>query len=142
MHIEESSPARLRVTLASSFEELNEIVDLGEAFVAKHTSDEDFAYKVVLLTTEAVTNAIEHGNALDETKQVHVEMSCEAGLISVAVQDEGAGFDPNAIKNPLKEENLLAEGGRGVFLIEEMADRVTYEDEGRRITMFFDMPTA
>jgi len=141
MHIEESSPERLRVVLPSRFEELDQIVDLSETFVGQHATDEEFVYKVVLLTTEAVTNAIEHGNALDESKTVTLEMVHQGAVLAVGVEDQGPGFDPNTVKDPLKEENLLAEGGRGLFLIDEMADRVTYEEGGRRIVMSFDLPS-
>lgn len=141
MHIEESSPERLHVIMPSRFEELDQIVDLSESFVGQHVTDEEFVYKIVLLATEAVTNAIEHGNALDESKSVKMEMAVQASVLLVSVEDEGPGFDLKSVKDPLQEENLLAEGGRGLFLIDEMADRVTYEHGGRRIVMSFDMPS-
>ncbi|NKN80562.1 ATP-binding protein, partial [Weissella cibaria] len=63
-------PDRLRVVMASEHFQLERIIQLAEEFVRGHESDEDFVYRVVLLTSEAFTNAIEHGNRLDPDKKV------------------------------------------------------------------------
>lgn len=125
------------LTISSRFENLEEVVKRAERFFSRVSSDEEYVYKAVLLTSEAVTNAIEHGNALDETKSIHIEFISTDESDQLWVEDEGEGFSPDDVKDPLREENLLADGGRGIFLMEQIADEVRYENGGRRIGMFF-----
>ncbi|GIV59556.1 ATP-binding protein [Rhodocaloribacter litoris] len=133
-------PDRLRVVMASEHFQLERIIQLAEEFVRGHESDEDFVYRVVLLTSEAFTNAIEHGNRLDPDKKVTVELSAEPDRIEVWVEDQGPGFDREDVVDPLQKENLLEDSGRGLFLIEQLADEVRYEQSGRRIGMIFLRP--
>lgn len=91
----------------------------------------------MLLTSEAVTNAIEHGNAFDESKSVVLEFISRDSLLEVWVEDEGGGYVRSEVADPLSEEHLLSEGGRGIFLIEHLADEVRYSNNGRRIGMLF-----
>jgi serine/threonine-protein kinase RsbW len=136
------SPHQLQLVFESAFHHLDELLVQTERFVSAHTSDEDRIYQIVLLTSEAVTNAIEHGNQLDPTKQVHVDMIVENGCLTVSVQDEGAGFSRTTVRDPLTEDNLFKEGGRGIFLIEEMADEVHYEMDGRKVNMVFQLDAS
>ena len=133
-----SSPRdTLRLELPSVFESVEEAVERTQAFLKPRLDDEELAFQVVLLTSEAVTNAVEHGNALDADKTVHVRVSLLREYVEVAVEDEGAGFDRSAIDDPRADENLLHEGGRGIFFIETMADDVRYEEDGRRVRFRF-----
>ena len=125
------------LTISSRFENLEEVVERAQAFFSGVSSDEDFVYNAVLLTSEAVTNAIEHGNSLDESKSVRIEFISTDESHQLWVEDEGEGFSPGEVKDPLRDENLLADGGRGIFLIEHIADEVRYEKGGRRIGMLF-----
>ena len=132
-------PRQLELVFESAFHHLDRLIEETEAFVAAHINDEDRIYQIVLLTSEAVTNAIEHGNHLDESKQVHVELAVEEDCLTVSVQDEGSGFSRNEVTDPLKDDNLFKDGGRGIFLIEEMADEVRYEMDGRKVIMVFHL---
>ncbi len=132
-----ATPAALYLELPSQMERLEEVVDQAEAFAAAHVADDDLVYRIVLVTTEAVTNAMEHGNRMDAHKKVEVRMEAEAAQLIVWVRDEGRGFDRATVKDPLAEENLLQEGGRGLYLIETLADEVRYEDSGRCMRMVF-----
>ncbi len=126
--------------MASEHLQLERVVILAEEFVSAHVADEDFVYRVVLLTSEAFTNAIEHGNRLDPEKKVTVEFNAEQDRIEVWVEDQGSGFDPEEVKDPLKGDNIMSDSGRGLYFIEQMADQVIYEDEGRRLGMIFHRP--
>lgn len=127
--------------LPSTFDAVEAVVEKMQAMLEPHFSDEEFVYRVVLLASEAVTNAVEHGNAMDAAKQVHVRCVVAADGVGVTVEDEGEGFDPDGVANPLAEDNLLDSGGRGLFLMQHMADSVSYHDEGRRIEMRFVVKT-
>jgi serine/threonine-protein kinase RsbW len=128
---------QIKMILKTSFEELDRVVDETEAFFSRHTEDVELVHKIMLLTSEAVTNAIEHGNALDESKTVILEFVCKSSHLEVWVEDEGVGYNRKDVADPLAKEQLLSEGGRGIFLIEELADEVHYGNNGRRIGMKF-----
>ncbi len=137
-----SVPEQQHFVLPSDLAMLDRVVDIADAFVRAHTKDEDLAYRVVLLTTEAVTNAIEHGNQLDPEKSFILDFNAGDGYLEVSVQDEGSGFNPEMRQNPLDEANLLEEGGRGIFLIESLADEFFYELGGRKVRMVFRLGTS
>lgn len=123
----------LHLSLPSSFEAIERVVEASDAFLETHLGDEELAYRVVLLASEAVTNAVEHGNGYDETLAVTFDLYVEPSTVAMRVQDEGSGFDRSDVADPLAGENLLADGGRGLMLLEQMADEVSYEDGGRTV---------
>ena len=90
--------------------------------------DEEALHWVGVAVRESVINAIKHGNGGDEHKQVHVEFTpLDAGRpsgIVIRVRDEGPGFDPETISDPLAPEDLLKASGRGIFLIRSFMDDV------------------
>src|SRR5260221_7011988 len=90
--------------------------------------DEDAMHWVSVAIRESVINAIKHGNKSDESKRVFVEFeTATAGVpeLAIKVRDQGEGFDPELVANPLDPENLLKSSGRGIFLIRNFMDDVT-----------------
>lgn len=122
-----------RIAIASRLEELDMVVDAAEAFYRSCFEEEDRVFTGVLLVSEAVSNAIEHGNDNDPSKQVIIEFRHSISRCECWVEDEGKGFNREAIADPLASENLLEDGGRGIFLIERLADEVIYKNGGSRI---------
>lgn len=88
--------------------------------------DEDSTHWIILAVREGISNAIKHGNKLDETKKVVVRMSYQDRALNVSIEDEGEGFDPGEIQNPLLPENLLKATGRGIFYIKNFMDDVQF----------------
>ena len=88
--------------------------------------DEIQEHKLMIALTEAVNNAILHGNRSNEEKLVHVVCEAQEDGLLFTVTDEGRGFKPEKVANPLKEENLLKESGRGIFLMRTLLDRVEF----------------
>ena len=129
----EKTPHHLFVRCSSEFDHLEPIVDGTQAFLNKHLENEELAYNIVLLVSEACTNAIEHGNGLDPSKTMVMDVVLDAGKVEVTVEDQGEGFDPSNIENPLEADNILEASGRGLYFIEEIADEFAYENEGRRV---------
>ena len=127
----------MEMVLESRPASIERVVDETEAFLERCVSDEDLAYRVVLLATEAVTNAIEHGNKFDDAKQVFFRIDIQERRIELAVEDEGSGFDPGDTLDPLASENLLRDGGRGILFMESMADEVRFENGGRKVCLIF-----
>jgi serine/threonine-protein kinase RsbW len=94
---------------------------------------EDF---VALALQEAVSNAMLHGNSLDARKLVHVRCCCDFGEgVFILVRDQGPGFDPNNVPNPLAVENLGAEHGRGIHLMKLAMDEVSFARGGTEVRM-------
>ena len=88
--------------------------------------DEDTRHWVDVAVREAVANAIKHGNAQDPGKQVHVDLSLEGEEVVIRVEDEGVGFDPAQLRDPLAPENLLKPNGRGIFYMKSFMDDIQY----------------
>ena len=89
--------------------------------------DEDTTHWIILAVREGISNAIKHGNKCDLSKRVLVRMTYKDGELSVVIEDEGAGFDPAQVQNPLLPENLLKSTGRGIFYMKSFMDGVEYE---------------
>jgi len=115
------------LTLASDPKHIHRVeVFLRKVDAVAHL-DEIQMHKVMVSLTEAVNNAIIHGNGADPAKRVAVQCRVLPGWLLFQVVDEGRGFDPSAIESPLREENLLRESGRGIFLMRTLMDKVEIE---------------
>lgn len=91
--------------------------------------DADNRHWIDVAVREAVANAIKHGNLQDPVKQVHVDLTLEGSggdLLVIRVQDEGKGFDPAELEDPLAPENLLKPNGRGIFYMKSFMDDIEY----------------
>lgn len=94
--------------------------------------------------TEALANAVLYGNARDPRKLVKVELLVTRESITIRVTDQGRGFDPASIPDPTLPANLMRSGGRGLFLIRKLMDRVEFNESGNSITMVLhrDQPVS
>ncbi len=124
--------------MASEHVNIERAVERAESFFSDHVDDEDLVYNLVLLTSETVTNGMEHGNKFDAEKKVVIEFLVDGSRLEISVEDEGRGFTRAVVPNPLDEEHLFDSGGRGLFLLESLADEVHYELEGRRTRVVFN----
>ena len=123
--------------LASKPEEVTKVEKfMQEVCSAIHMNDEKL-YKLLVATTEAVNNSILHGNQRDPKKKVSMKCETDDGTLIIHIQDEGPGFDVDNLPDPLAEENLLREHGRGVFLIRSLMDSVDFlkHPEGAEVVM-------
>lgn len=112
------------------------------AKVDKHVRlNEIQMHKVMVSLTEAVNNAIVHGNKMNPMKKVTVIAEILPGWLLFIVNDQGHGFKPEKVANPLKEENLLRESGRGIFLMRTLMDRVEFEriKGGYQVRLWLDL---
>lgn len=94
---------------------------------------------ILISVTEAVNNAMIHGNQRDTSKCVRMQIFQEEDTLAVHVTDEGKGFDHSSLPDPCAPENLRKLNGRGVFLIHQLCDQVEYKDKGRRVEMSFHL---
>ena len=95
-------------------------------------------YDNILITlTEAVNNAIIHGNEKDESKFVSVKCVEKSKEVVIRISDEGRGFDPHEVADPTLPQNLECCGGRGVHIMKELSDKIMFLDSGRTVEMHF-----
>ncbi len=85
--------------------------------------------------TEALSNAMLYGNGDDPTKRVLVEVTVLERRVVARVIDQGSGFDPNRVPDPTLPENLTRPCGRGLFLMRELLDEVSFNDRGNEVTL-------
>ena len=119
----------VRLELPSSFELLDLVQVLSDRLSSISGLDEDLTHWVSVAVRESVINAIKHGNREDHTKHVVVEFILRPRSrpeeFVVRVLDEGEGFDPAEIANPLDPENMLKSSGRGIFFMRNFMDDVS-----------------
>jgi len=98
---------------------------------------EDSYGNILVAVTEAVNNAIQHGNKFDPSKNVKVTYEVDGDKVVFVVTDQGPGFDYYNLPDPTAPENIVKEAGRGVFLMKELADQVIFSENGRVVEMYF-----
>ena len=102
---------------------------------------QEFEVEVALL--EAVANAVKHGCRGRSELEVELRVFCEPekGLL-VVIRDSGEGFDPSSIPSPVEGQNLLRTHGRGVWLMNQMMDFVSYREGGREVVLHKKSPSG
>lgn len=116
-----------QVTIPSVLDKIKTVELLAEKAADRMQFSEDEKDSLAIAVTEAVNNAIIHGNKQDKNKKVFVEFVFEGKKITVKVKDEGRGFNPKKLTDPLAPENLLKESGRGIFILKALMDDVKFE---------------
>ena len=94
---------------------------------------------VLVSVTEAVNNAIVHGNKEDKEKKVKIKLKENKKSIRFVVEDEGGGFDHKNLPDPTSPENIDKIKGRGIFLIKNLSDKAKFKDGGRVVDMLFKL---
>ena len=118
----------VRLEFTSAFEMLDFVQVVSDHLARGVGLDEDSRHWVSVAIRECVINAIKHGNRSDAAKHVFVEFEtatkADVPELAIRVRDQGEGFDPEQVANPLDPENLLKSSGRGIFLIRNFMDDV------------------
>lgn len=125
------------ITIPSDQDYLVAVDDFLEGTLRGFGIDESTIADIAISVTEVVNNGIIHGNKCDPSKALTLQIARSGSTLKFVVSDEGEGFDPSCVDDPLKEENLLKEVGRGIFIIRSLMDKVEFENtpEGVRVTM-------
>jgi serine/threonine-protein kinase RsbW len=129
----------IRIEIPSLAENIRMIESFIDNAKEKYQLDDDIYGNIMIAVTEAVNNAIKHGNRSDSTKNVSLTLSFEEGLIKFKIEDEGTGFDPSHLPDPTSPENIEKPGGRGIFLMKHLSDEVQFDDNGRVVELSFYM---
>ena len=117
---------KIEVSIGSALEYLDLIQNVTDCITSFMGFDEDSAHWIGMSVRESVTNAIQHGNRMDQSKKVDVCFEVAPEELEISVTDQGSGFDADALPNPLEPENLLKPSGRGIFYIRSFMDTVEF----------------
>ncbi len=126
------------MSLSSRFENIEMVQHLCSKLLEGREVPEETRHWILMAVREAVANAIKHGNRLDLSKNVHVEMDVVADTLAISIRDEGEGFEPTAVGDPLAPENRLKTSGRGIFYMRTFMDEVRFRrhpDGGMEIVL-------
>ena len=116
------APDRVELTLESSLESVDQAEERALEFARLAGFDEDDQSKIGMAVRESMVNAVYHGNNYDPSKKAGLRLELEGRKMVITITDQGTGFDPAGLPNPLAEENILKASGRGIFLIRSFMD--------------------
>jgi len=121
----------------SDVEYLEKIEKTSAKIASAAGFDESTVDDISIALTELVNNAIHHGNKNDSNKTVTVSFEVDDKKISISISDQGAGFSPNAVSDPIHPDNLMADNGRGIYLVKALMDEVDYNisETGTKVTI-------
>lgn len=134
---------QVRIAIGSRYDHIDLIQVVVDDALGRLGLDDDSRHWVGIAIREAVANAIKHGNHQDPEKEVVLELALENGHAVIRVHDEGEGFDPESVGDPLAPENLLRPNGRGIFYMKNFMDEIVYADRpggGTSVTMRKRLP--
>ena len=117
---------RIEITISSRFENIELVQVIAEHLCENAGLDEDGSHWIGMAVREAVANAIKHGNKLDVRKKVHACFDLRGPQLEITVSDEGEGFDPEKVSDPLNPQNLMKTSGRGIFYMKTFMDVIRY----------------
>jgi serine/threonine-protein kinase RsbW len=127
---------RLRLRVAGHREAISPAVERMMAEVRAMECSRGKEFEIETALREALANAVRHGCGDDPTKEVEACVACdESRGMLIVVRDPGPGFDPRAIPSPTVGQNVFRAHGRGIYLINQLMDEVSFEDGGTEIRM-------
>ncbi len=127
------------LSIPSNPEHIHKLEPFIEDVTSPYALDPASYGKILISLTEAVNNAILHGNHCQENKDVNIKCHQNGKTIKFWVSDEGSGFDPVSIPSPIGATRLDIEGGRGVFLMKELSDEMIYKNNGSTVELCFNV---
>lgn len=126
------------LSIGSRFENIELVQAVLDDQLKRLSFDEDSRYWMGIAIREAVANAIKHGNRQDPQKRVEVDLTIEPLDVVIRVRDQGTGFDPGTVADPLDPRNMLKPDGRGIFYMNKFMDGIDYSfapDGGTVVTL-------
>ena len=126
---------KIEITISSRFENIELVQVIAEHLCESVGIDDDGSHWIGMAVREGVANAIKHGNRLDYRKRVYATFQLESEALEIRIEDEGEGFDPGAVSDPLNPQNIMKTSGRGIFYMRTFMDIVEYRFEGKGTTL-------
>ena len=128
-----------QLSFPSKAENLNQVEELINNLCKKFEVNEDYYGNILIALTEAVNNAIHHGNKSNPNKEVKVKFNADGPLLKFTIKDDGPGFDFENLPDPTDPKNIEKPHGRGVFLMRNLADEIEFNDDGSTVVMHFNL---
>ena len=125
------------LSIPSNFDSINKVEALIDEVCENLQVKEDYYGNVLIAVTEAVNNAIIHGNKMNNQLSVDVHVGDKETDFCFKVKDNGEGFDYKNLPDPTAPENLEKENGRGIYLMRSLAEAVEFSDAGRSVSIYF-----
>jgi serine/threonine-protein kinase RsbW len=133
-------PINQKMVLESNLESIDVVEKLISQAKDEFSISEEMCNYIWIALNEAVSNAIKHGNKFNPSKKVRLAVETKyERYICFTVKDEGEGFDFTQVPDPTSPDRIAEPNGRGVFLINKLADIVTYSNNGTCLEMCFDL---
>ena len=130
-------------TISIQVPSITENIRMIESFIdnakERFHLDDDMYGNIMIAVTEAVNNAIKHGNSNDKSKNVFLSLSLDESMLRFVIKDEGNGFNFENLPDPTAPENIEKLEGRGIFLMKHLSDEVDFKDNGRIVELSFYM---
>lgn len=126
------------LSIPSDLSNLSAVESLIDKACQHVSVDEDNYGNILIAVTEAVNNAIIHGNGMDRLKDVAIEFYDNQSGFGFEVKDAGPGFDYSNLPDPTAPENIEKENGRGIFLMRNLADEVLFNEKGNAVSVIFN----
>ncbi len=121
-----SDSRTVKLDIASRFEMLDVAQTVLTQLCKLVGFEDETTHHLTVAVRESIVNAIKHGNAQDESKRVEILFTVTDRSIEVHVKDQGKGFHPEEVPDPLAPDNLLKTYGRGIFFMRQFMDEVSY----------------
>jgi len=126
-----------KIDFDSSVENLQLVEKLIDQVCEEYKVNQDYYGNILIALTEAVNNAILHGNKSVRSKKIFVCFEPHQSDLMFTVEDQGEGFDYDSLPDPTDPENIDKPSGRGVFLMKHLADDVKFHNNGRKVELIF-----
>ena len=125
------------LSFASKSENISLVERLINQICLEHKISEDHYGNILVALTEAVNNAIMHGNKSNPSKLIDLNVKSGDNKLTFTIKDQGEGFDFDTLPDPTNPENIEKPNGRGVFLMRHLADKVEFSDNGSTVILDF-----
>jgi serine/threonine-protein kinase RsbW len=127
------------LNISSKIENLTIVEKAVDEISAECNLNSELYGNVLIATIEAANNAILHGNQLDENKKVDIVFNIENKYLTITIKDQGKGFDFKGVPDPTAPENIEKINGRGIFLMERLADQISFYENGSKVELVFNI---
>jgi len=135
--MQDPTTSRVHYSLDSTIATVNTVEQTAHDYALKAGFPEDELGNISLAAREAAVNAVMHGNQQSADKKVDLSLELTDTALTIRIADQGAGFDPDSLPDPLAPENILRGSGRGIFLIRTFMDELKFRrlDSGTELTL-------